>query len=148
MGILSRFNPAPGVKDFWHEFSRPNPYRWPILGVSTLMTFTLLYAFTQERVIVQPAPPDVTYISTFAEGRTDEEIVASNIENQRRKEQLAAEQAERDERVREIYKSLGRATGLDVDAMEREAAEERAREEAAAAAATEQVRQPVAQAGE
>ena len=45
-----------------------------------------------------------------------------------------AERAELQERKVEAYKALGRATGLDVDAMEREAAIERAREEAEAEA--------------
>lgn len=139
MRLISRFNPVGGVADFWHEFKRPNPYRWPILGASVLCTGVLLYAFTQERVHVPPALPKVTYITTFAEGRSDEEIRASNIANQKRKEANAAEQAAREERVKDLYRSLGRATGIDVDAMEREIEADRAREEAAKAAELERL---------
>jgi hypothetical protein len=133
MGILSRFNPVSGLKDFWQEFTRPQPYRWPVLGVSALITGTLFYPFTQETVYLPPEAPIVTYITTFAEGRTDEEIRASNIANQERKDRLAVEQAEREERVRELYRSLGRASGMDVDAIEEKLAEEKALEEAQAA---------------
>ena len=131
MRIMSKVNPVGGVTDFWHEFTRPNPYRWPILAASCLMTFSLMYYFTQERVRIPPEPPQVTYITSFEAGRTDAQIAAANLENQRRQDELQAEREAREERVKDLYRSLGRASGMDVDAIEREAAEERAREQAA-----------------
>lgn len=174
MRIIQRLNPGPGIADFWTEFKRPNPYRWPVLGGSALLTaslmfmltdhavsmnwvvggalaliggvaiaaaiaehvririgvlalaaffsFLLIYQFTKERVMIPPRPPEVTYIKTFAEGRSDAEIAASNRANQALQERLRAEQAKREEEVKDIYRSLGRATGLDVDAMERDLA--------------------------
>lgn len=126
----SRFNPTGGIRDFWHEIRRPAPYRWPILGLSLLCSFALLFWVTQERVLVPPAPPKVSFISTFAEGRSDAEIIASNIENQKRKERREAERARRDAEVKAAYRALGRATGLDVDAMERKIAAGKAAGEA------------------
>lgn len=140
MKISTRFNPVGGIADFWQEIRRPTPYRWPVLGASLLCTFTLLFWVTQERVLVPPEAPKISYISTFAAGRSDAEIVESNKANQLRKERLAAEQAKRDEEVKEMYRALGRATGIDVDAMEREIAEERAAEAAAAKAGVPAVR--------
>ena len=130
MRLSTRFNPVGGIQDFWSEFTRPNPYRWPILIASMLCTFGLLFWVTKERVIGPPARPEVTFISTFAEGRTDEEIVASNVANQQLQDQIREEQAVREEEVREMYRTLGRASGLDVDAMEAEIAADRARQEA------------------
>lgn len=132
MRLISRFNPAGGIADFWNEFKRPNPYRWPILAASGLMTFGLMYAFTQERVIIPPERPQVDYITTFSEGRTDDEILASNVENQERQDAIAADRQRREELRRSLYRDLGRATGIDVDGMERELAEEEAREAAEA----------------
>ncbi len=134
MRFTSRFNPAGGIADFWNEIRRPTPYRWPVLGASLLCTFTLLFWVAKERVLVPPEPPKVSFISTFEAGRSDAEIAASNRANQRRKERLAAEQAKRDEEVKEMYRALGRATGIDVDAMERKIAAEKAAAAAAAAA--------------
>jgi len=134
MRLISRLNPTEGIGDFWAYIRRPQPYRWPILGLSILMTGTLLFWVFQEKYYLPPERPRITYITTFAPGRTDEEIMASNRANQARQDALAAEQAEREEVRRDIYRSLGRATGIDVDQVEREAAEERAREEAAEAA--------------
>ncbi|AKM07903.1 hypothetical protein [Pelagerythrobacter marensis] len=134
MRLISRLNPAEGVGDFWAYIRRPQPYRLPILALSFLMTGSLLFWVVQERYYMPPERPEITYITTFAPGRTDAEIAASNRANQERQDALAAERAEREELRREIYRSLGRATGMDVDRIEREAAEEQAREEAAEAA--------------
>ena len=127
MRLISRFNPAAGVGDFWAYVRRPQPYRWPILALSLLMTGSLLAWVFQERYYLPPERPNVTLITSFAPDRTEAEIIASNIANQKRKEERAAENAEREELRREIYRSFGRAAGMDVDAIEREAAAERAR---------------------
>ncbi len=131
MRFGSRFNPTGGIADFWHEIRRPTPYRWPVLGLSLLCTFALLFWVTKERVLVPPEPPKVSFISTFEAGRSDAEILASNLENQKRKERREAEQAKREEAAKAAYRALGRATGLDVDAMERKIAEEQKAEAAA-----------------
>lgn len=95
-------------------------------------TFAILMVFLPENQRVPPARPEVTYITTWAPDRTQEEIIASNIANQARKERLAAERAAREERKKELYRQLGRATFIDVEAMEAEIARERAAEAAAA----------------
>lgn len=131
MRLISRLNPTEGIGDFWAYIRRPQPYRWPILGLSILMTGTLLFWVFQEKYYLPPERPEITYITTFEPGRTDEEIMASNRANQARQDALAAEQAEREALRRELYSTLGRATGMDVEQIEREAAEARARKEAA-----------------
>ena len=88
----------------------------------------VLYWATEETVYVPPRPPEVTYITTFAEGRSDQEIIASNEANQARNDQLRAAQEEIEEQKREMYRALGRATGIDVDAMEAQIEADRARE--------------------
>ena len=130
MRMVSRFNPAGGIRDFWTEFRKPNPYRWPILLASGIPMVLTVWWATGERVVMPPDRPEVTLISTFAEGRTDAEIRASNVRNQAYNDRIRALQAERDEEVRDMYRQLGRATGLDVDAMEAEIEAERRAEEA------------------
>ena len=120
-----------GVTDFWHEFTRPNPYRWPVLAASLAMTGSLMFWLIGEKWYLPPEPPKVVFIKTFAANRTEAEIIASNIENQKRKEREAAEQAARNEKVTDIYRAIGRASGMDVEAIEAEAAAEKAREDAA-----------------
>jgi len=130
MRFLKRLNPVPGLKDFWQEIRRPNPHRWPILGASMAITGTIFYAFTGDRTYITPASPEITYITSYAPDRSDEEIMASNLANQERQDALAARQQEREEFRRSIYRELGRATGIDVDTIEAEARAEEAQAEA------------------
>lgn len=101
--------------------------RFSVLAIAVVMTGGLLYQFTRERVRIPPPPAEVTYISTFEPDRTDAQIAASNLANQKKQERLNAEQAKRENEARDVYRALGRATGLDVDAMERDIARDEAR---------------------
>jgi hypothetical protein len=134
MRLKTRFNAKAGFADLWDYVREPRPYRWTLLAVSFAIPISGLALLSRESHFRPPDAPEVTYISTFAEGRSEEEIRQSNIANQQRKDALEAERAELEKRKIEAYKSLGRATGLDVDTMEREAAMEREREAAEAAA--------------
>jgi hypothetical protein len=132
MSFRRNISPRGAIGDLLEVWRQPTPYRWPVLGVSIAATIGLGVIFIPESQRIQPRPPEVTYITSFAPDRTDAEIIASNIENQRRKEQRLREIAVAEERVKEAYRQLGRATGLDVEAMERQIAREKAGEEAAA----------------
>ena len=91
-----------------------------MLGVSVAATFTLMVVMIPDSERAEPRAPKVTWISTFAPDRTDAEIIASNIENQKRKDKLAAEAAERAERKRDAARALARASGFDPDELERQ----------------------------
>lgn len=132
MRFTSRFDPRAGAADLWEYLREPRPYRWPILAVSIAIPLAGVAMLTQESHFRPPDAPKVNFISTFAEGRSDEEIRQSNLVNQQRKETREAEREELRARKVEAYKALGRATGLDVDEMERQAQIEAAREEAIA----------------
>lgn len=107
-------------------------------GVSLADRGCVLFAGYRDPVVgkqrKQIAPldrPNVTYITTLDENRSDEEILASNIENQRVQDERRAQIEAIEERKREMYRALGAASGMNVEAMEEQAAAERAREEAA-----------------
>ena len=131
MRISPKYDVAGGIGDFWNEIRRPQPYRIPILIASCAFPAFMLYFFAQERVFVPPAAPDVVYITTFAPDRSEDDIVASNLENQERKEARERLFEARMQKRREMYRALGQATGIDTDKMEAEIAAEKAREEAA-----------------
>jgi hypothetical protein len=133
MRIPARFNPTTGIADFWNEIRRPNPYRWPILALSILPVAAMLYWGVNSSVYAEPERPKVTWITTLDSARSDAAIAAENRANQEVKDLRAAEEARIAQRKRDIYKSLGAAAGMDVEAIEREAEAERAAKEAAAA---------------
>ena len=138
MSFWRKVSPTRAIKDFSQEFLRPNPYRWRIMGVSAAATFAVFSVMWHEEEIGDPIRPEVTYITSWRADRSDAEIIASNIENQRRKDALAKQEAERQERIKSIYRTLGKVSGMDTDKIEREAAAERAAEERAEAAARAQ----------
>ncbi|WP_206242556.1 hypothetical protein [Novosphingobium terrae] len=114
-------SPSGAVKDFVTVFRDAGTARWKIalLAAScTALTFSML---TREEHRVPQRLPYITYITSWQEGRSDAEIKASNIANQKLKDKEKAE-AERDaQETRDLYKALGRASGMDVDAIEAKA---------------------------
>lgn len=133
MRILpSRFNPAGGIADFWNEIRRPQPYRWPILIVSILPAALMVWWGVNSTQYGEPERPQIEYITTLDPARSEAEIAAENRANQEIKDLRAAEETRIAEEKRRIYKEIGRASGMDVEAIERKAAAERAAEKAAA----------------
>lgn len=120
MGFWRQISPRGAADDFLHEWRRPNPYRWRILGVSVAATFALMVIMIPDSERIEPRAPDVTWISTFEPGRTDAEIIASNIENQKRKDELKAAAEERAQRKKDAARALARASGFDPDELERQ----------------------------
>tara|TARA_B100001057_G_C22468508_1_gene801699 strand:- start:11 stop:478 length:468 start_codon:yes stop_codon:yes gene_type:complete len=132
-GFFRRVSPRRAVTDFHEQWRQPTPHRWQILGVAMAATFCVFMLFIPESQRAPPARPDVMYISTFEEDRSESEIVASNCANQQLKDALQARIDANEERKREVYKALGRATFIDVDSIEAEIEAERqaeAREQA------------------
>ena len=128
--FLRRINPKRAAVDLVEVWQQPNEHRWPVLGVAVAATFALFMLFIPESQRVEPRPPDVTYIATYDETRTREQIILSNCENEIRQQQREELLARREELRRDMYMALGRATGMDVDAINEEAQAERAAAEA------------------
>ena len=141
-------SPGSAIGDFFTVFRQAGPNRWRFAALAALPPLGILAVFVNEEVRGQPRPPEITYITSWHADRSMAEIVASNIANQQRKDRLAAEQAKREEEVRGMYKTLGRLSGMDVEAIEKQAKAERAAERARLAAEAERLRQQQAAAGE
>ena len=80
--------------------------RWPILLASCAFPAFFLYFFAQERVYAPPATPDIVYITSFAPDRSEDEIIASNIANQERKEARQRLLDAQLETRRDMYRAL------------------------------------------
>ncbi len=137
-GYWNDVRPTGMIADFIAVWRQAGRNRWRIAVASAACTIAVFMLMFEQGGSAPHPPPKVTYITSWRADRTDEEIVASNVRNQKIKEQLEAEQTKRDEEVRDIYKTLGRMSGMDVDKIVAEAdaqkaAEEKARLEAYAA---------------
>jgi hypothetical protein len=73
---------------------------------------------------------EITYFESWPATRSREESLSANVERQKRKDAMMASQ-------REAYKALGRAAGMDVEKMEAEALEAKAKRKADQAVAIE-----------
>ena len=130
--FLRLISPKRAAIDFVDVWKQPSDHRWPVLGVAVALTFALFMLFIPESQRVEPELPRVIWVSTFDEARTDAEIIASNCANQIRQNELREKYAQRAELRKDMYKALGAATGMDVEAIEAQAEAERAAEEAKA----------------
>ena len=124
-------NPTGAVGDFVQVWRQVGARRWPYVAAALAMTSGVFYTIAGESWKGPPAKPDVVYINSWTADRTDAEIKRSNLENQELQDALAREQAKRDEKVKDIYRTLGKVSGMDVDSIERKAREDDAREKAA-----------------
>ena len=144
MGFWKNFNPTGAVGDFITVFRSAGPNRWRFMVPAALMTFGVFYVIAQEGSQGPPRRSKVIYINSWRADRSDAVIRAGNIANQKRKDALAADEAKRAEDVRQMYKTIGRWSGMDVDAIEKRAMADRAAEEAARGAAQMTQQVPVA----
>ncbi len=97
---------------------------WVFLA-ACVPTAIIIYTFYLDMLDkAQPPPPTVTYFESWPATRTIEESKASIAERQKVKDEYLR-------REKEAYKAFGRAVGMDVERIEREAEAERAAKEAA-----------------
>lgn len=119
-------SPTGALSDFVAVWRDAGPNRWRSAALALVSSALVLSLIMREEHRVPPRMPGITYINSWRADRSDAEIKASNVLNQSIKDDKAREQAEADEEVKKIYRTLGRISGMDVDKIERDAAAERA----------------------
>ncbi|MGE3689854.1 MAG: hypothetical protein AB7F98_00580 [Novosphingobium sp.] len=112
--------------DLLGVFREAGPNRWRIAALAAIPPLAMFWAFAQDEVRGQPRRPEITYITSWRADRSLAEIERSNLANQRIKDMIAAREARLRAEQQQAYMAIGRATGLDVDEMKRQADAERA----------------------
>lgn len=139
MSFLKNANPVGAFSDFRAVYRDAGPRRWPIMAVSLLTTVGIFSIMAGESWTMPRALPKITYINSWPADRTEEETRAFIVENQARKEERAAlEQAASDE-GKQVWKTLGKVSGIDVAKIEAEAEADRKAAAAAEKARLEQL---------
>ncbi len=106
----------------------PRQHRWLLALLACTPPALIILLFNLDLLRVsEPGPQEVTYIESWPADRSLKEVIEGNLARQKVKDEQEA-------RMREAYKALGRAAGMDVEKIEREAEEARAQRAAAAAA--------------
>lgn len=104
-------------------------HSFPLLLAACVPTAIIIYTFYLDSLEkAKPPPPSVTYFESWPASRTIEESKAAIAERQKLKDKLI-------QREKDAYKAFGRAVGMDVERIEREAKAERAAEMAKQAVA-------------
>ena len=109
--------------NFFRTTGTHSPWLFLAACVPTAIIIYTFYIDTLEKA--KPPPPTVTYFESWPATRTIEESKAAIAEYQKRKDEMRA-------REKEAYKAFGRAVGMDVEKIEREAQLERAQKDAKA----------------
>ncbi len=117
--------PVRALKDLWQILGAPSEFRLRSLALAMLVTGGIFSVMWQQGGRGLPRPPEVIYFESWRADRSDAEIIAGNIAATKKARAEAAEEQARAEDVRKMYKAVGAATGLDTEAMDRQAKVER-----------------------
>jgi len=109
-------------------FLRTTGKHSPWLFLAACMpTAIIIYTFYIDALVkATPPPREIIYVESWHATRTLAETKAAIAERQQRKDQMRV-------REKEAYKAFGRAVGMDVDKIDREAQLEQAAKKAAEA---------------
>lgn len=139
MNFFKNINPAGAIGDFVAVYRGAGKNRWWISLIAASLTLGSFSLITLDSWKKPRALPEITYITAWPADRTEAETKAFIAENQKRKEANEKAQQAADAELRGLWKSLGRASGIDVDSIDAKAAKERAAEQAAEKARLEQL---------
>lgn len=146
MSFLRNVNPTGAISDFRNVFRDAGPARWRIMIVAALCTFgtfgvmAITQNWTGERRL-----PKITYINSWPEDRTEAETKAFVIENQKKKEAREQADAAAAAEAQRLWMAVGRASGMDVEALKKQADADAAAAKAKADAADKATAKKAAQ---
>ncbi|MDE2436434.1 MAG: hypothetical protein KGM49_09255 [Sphingomonadales bacterium] len=142
MSFWQNVNPTGAIGDFVTVFKQAGPNRWRFAALAAVTTFAVFSLLTGETWKKPRALPEITYITSWPEHRTDAETQAFIKENQRRKEIREARWKEYDQVGQDAWMALGRASGINVDKIKSDADADKAKADADAKAKAEALIEP------
>ena len=139
-GMMADVDVGGFIGDFIQVFRQTGPNRWRFAALAAIPPVAIFTVFLQEEARGKPPRPEITYITSWRGDRSLAEIERSNLANQRIKDWIARQEAKRADEEQRMYMALGRASGIDVDAMKRRADADRAAHAAQVRAAYAELR--------
>ncbi len=132
--FLRHISPRRAMIDLLQVLGAPSEFRWPALGLALLVTGGIFWTMAHQGGRALPHPPTIVYFESWRADRTEQEIIAGNIAASRKARAEALAEERRAEDIRQMYKTLGSATGLDTERMYQRGKAERAAQARAQAA--------------
>ncbi len=142
MNFLRNVNPAGAIADFRTVFREAGGNRWRFAVLAAMVTTGIFSVMAGESWKKPRARPDIIYITSWRADRTEAETQAFIKENQRRKDEEARLIAEQQKIGQDIWKTLGKVSGMDVDKIAAKAEADRAKAEAETRAKAEALIEP------
>lgn len=139
MSYWQKISPSGAIADFRDIFRDAGFKRWPIAVLSAAITFGMFAGLALESWTMPRALPEITYITSWPADRTAAETAAFIKANQKVKEEREAAYEAYEKEGRDMWAKLGKASGMDVDKVQKQAEADRAREKAAEQARAEAI---------
>ena len=134
MSFLRNINPVGALADLRSVYREAGPARWRHAAVAALCTFGIFGAMASQNWVGERRLPEITYINSWPADRTEAETKAFIIANQKKKDERERAQAASDAEARKLWMAVGRVSGMDVDAIKRQADADAVAEKAKAVA--------------
>ena len=129
---MRNINPTGALADLRIVFREAGPARWRYAVLAALCTFGTFGIMATQNWVGERRLPEITYINSWPADRTEAETKAFIAENQKKKEAREQEQAASDAEAQKLWMAVGKASGMDVDAIKRKADADAAATKAAA----------------
>ena len=142
MNFLRNVNPAGAIADFRTVFREAGGNRWRFAVLAAMVTTGIFSVMAGESWKKPRARPDIIYITSWRAYRTEAETQAFIKEKQRRKDEEARLIAEQQKVGQDMWKTLGKVSGMDVDKIAAKAEADRAKAEAETRAKAEALIEP------
>lgn len=124
----------------WHDlrnaFGGETPHRWRFMALAAAATASIFLTFFAESGFKgELERPTIIYVESWPLSRSDAEIIAQQKIDYAAKLERQAKAVREAEERKERYRQVGKAFGMDVEAMEARARQQAAAEAKAKAAA-------------
>lgn len=116
-GFFSNVSPRRAIKDLWTVLGAPSEFRWPALALAAMVTGGIFWVMVHQEGRGLPPPPKVIYFESWRADRSDAEIIAGNIAAAKKRRDEEAAEESRAEDIRQMYKAVGAATGINTQKM-------------------------------
>ena len=134
MSFKRNINPVGAISDLRTVYREAGPARWRYALLAALCTFGTFAIMATQNWVGERRLPEITYINSWPADRTEAETKAFILANQKKKDAREQAQAESDAKAQKLWMAVGKASGMDVDAIKQQAEADAAAVKAKAAA--------------
>ena len=132
---MRNINPTGALADLRTVFREAGPARWRYAVLAALCTFGTFGIMATQSWKGERRLPEITYINSWPADRTEAETKSFIAANQKKKDAREKAQAESDAEAQKLWMAVGKASGMDVNAIKQKAEADAAAAKAKAAAA-------------